>query len=103
LTFPRKPDCSELGVGRAFLMALPSSREFALGQVAERTAGSVVVLVVPPDLQLIAQVLHRDELVGAKELVAQPPVEGLDEPVCYNGLGKSSLIAALRYRRLVST
>jgi hypothetical protein len=35
----------------------------------------MVVVVVLPSLQLLAHVVHRDELVDVEELVAQPTVE----------------------------
>ena len=41
----------------------------------------VVVVVVLPSLHLLVHVVHRDELVDVQELVAQPPVERLDQPI----------------------
>lgn len=41
----------------------------------------MMVVVVLPGLHLLAHVVHRDELVDVQELVAQPAVERLDQPV----------------------
>lgn len=51
----------------------------------------MVVVVVLPSLQLLAHVGHRDELVDARELVAQPSVERLDQPVV-GGLARPRVV-----------
>ena len=42
---------------------------------------AVLVVVVLPSLQLLARIVQRDELVDVEKLVAQPPVEGLDQAI----------------------
>ena len=41
----------------------------------------MMVVVVLPSLQLLAHVLHRHELIDDQQLVAQPTVERLDQPI----------------------
>ena len=51
----------------------------------------MVVVVVLPSLQLLPNVVHRDELVDVQELVAQPAVERLDQPVV-RGLARPRVV-----------
>ena len=50
-----------------------------------------VVVVVFPRHQSLTDVVHRDELVGVQELVAQPSVERLDQPVV-GGLSRPRVV-----------
>lgn len=49
------------------------------------------VVVVLPSLQSLTDVLHREELMGVQELIAQPSVEGLDQPVV-GGLSRPRVV-----------
>lgn len=42
---------------------------------------TVMVVVMLACLQFIPRILHRNELVDVQELVAQPTVERLDQPI----------------------
>ena len=52
---------------------------------------TAVVVVVLPSVQLLVHIVHRDELVDVQELVAQPAVERLDQPVV-GGLARARVV-----------